>query len=298
MSPSLKDPDPATISEWIGWGSRILQGHLEDPGEESRFLMEALLGSRTSVWTRGSSLLPPEQAHQFRSWIDRRRDREPFHLIVGSVEFFGNRFVLRPGVLIPRPETELLVQRCIEGLEGRGESGSPLRILDLGTGSGAIVLSLVLAISGSTGVGVEREMPAMDVFLENRRRLGIERRVAAVRGSWGDMLSRRPSFDCIVSNPPYIPTGIIPGLAPEIRLFEPWSALDGGEDGLREYREILSFAPMLLKRGGLLAVEIAPGLARSDLFSGASPEAAGLERPEILKDLSGHDRVVTWVKKG
>lgn len=295
------DPDPATVSEWVEWGGNILRDRLENPREESRYLMEALLESKTAVWTRSSSGLPPEKTLIFQNWIGRRMHREPFHLIVGSVEFWKRSFVVRKGVLIPRPETELLVECCIGALVSLKKTNDPLRILDLGAGSGAIILSILLDVPGALGVAVERESVAIEVLLENRRRFAMDKRLSVILGDWGKMLVSGPVFDCIVSNPPYIRTSVLPSLEPEVLHFEPISALDGGADGLRNYREILSFAPFLLKNGGTLAFEIGADQAKSDLFDHITPddqEYGFPDGPEIRQDVLGQDRVILWRRKG
>jgi release factor glutamine methyltransferase len=291
---------PVTVSDWIGWGRRSLESHLDRPEEESRYLMEAVLGSRTSVWTQAFSPLEQDKVHLFQNWIARRIRREPFHLIVGEVDFCGRFLTIRSGVLVPRPETELVVQCCVQDLKRSDrKKNSPLRILDLGAGSGAIAISILMEIPDSRGVAVELEPKALSVLQDNRIRYNLENRLAVVRGDWGEMLSSGPLFDCIVSNPPYIPTAVIESLEPEIRCYEPISALDGGVDGLRAYRNILSFAPGLLREGGILVFEIGSDQANAEPFrttTGGCDDAL-LIPPKILKDVSGHDRVIFWKKK-
>lgn len=300
MTPSLPNHYPETVSEWIEWGGSTLQNRLENPREESRYLMEALLKSKTAVWTHSSSSLTSEKALIFQNWIGRRLQREPFHLIVGSVEFWKRSFIVRPGVLIPRPETEILVESCLEALGSLKKKSDPLRILDLGAGSGAIILSILLEVPGALGVAVEKDSSALAVLLENRHRFDLENRLSVILGEWGRMLVSEPVFDCIVSNPPYVRTSLLATLEPEIRDYEPTSALDGGEDGLRDYREILSFAPTLLKDGGILAFEIGSDQADSDIFKDitcSGKECGFSAGPEILQDVSGRDRVILWRKK-
>lgn len=299
-----EEREPVTISEWIRWGHRKIR-HLDPQGQESRALMTALLGTPTASWTRGEDSLPVDQAEIFREWVERRNRREPFHLIVGEVPFYGRSFYVAPGVLIPRPETEHLVALAIDHLSREPRSGEPVRILDLGSGTGIIALTLLMELPELSGVAVEKDPRALRSLLENRRRFSLEGRLAVIQGHWGTMLDDRPIFDCILSNPPYIPTPAIRELDPEIRDYEPHLALDGGPDGLGCYREILSEAPALLKGGGLLAVEIGADQADSFRRSGAEwmrPMKNDQERwtawPTVLQDVSGHNRIVYWKKEG
>ncbi len=294
---ALRREHPESVSEWLLWGQERLEG-LDNPALESRALMGALLGSPTAPWTRGPDPLPMEHRTIFRSWIERRAKREPFHFIVGSVPFFGRSFRVGPGVLIPRPETEHLVLCALDHLAGR-RTEDPARILDLGAGSGIIVLTLLLECPSTFGVAVEREPAALGILLENRRLFGLEERLSVIQGSWGEMLADRPAFDLVLSNPPYIPTGVLPMLEPEVRNHEPASALDGGSDGLACYRKILSTAPGLLKEGGLLAFEIGEGQARSFREGGEawpSPGTPFSGPPAVMRDVSGRDRVIIWKK--
>ena len=299
MEPSLHDPGPlpVRVSDWILWGQGRL-ANLENSFTESRALMGTLLGSATAPWTRGQEHLPEAQSAIFRDWIERRAAREPFHYIVGSVSFFGRIIGVGPGVLVPRPETEHLVAAALDHLNRRPQEGPP-RVLDLGAGSGAIILTLLLEWPSAVGVAVEHEPEAIRILLENRTRFGLEDRLGIIRGSWGKMLSEAPSFDLILSNPPYIRTDVLATLDPEVRDHEPVTALDGGPDGLSCYREILAFAPGLLNDGGLLAFEIGADQAKAfqpggAALSGLTPSFLGSFSVET--DVSGRDRIITWKK--
>lgn len=295
MAPRRENPE--SVSDWLLWGQDRLEG-LDHPALESRALMGALLGSPTAPWTRGAEPLPLEHRTVFQRWVGRRAKREPFHLIVGSVPFFGRNFRVGPGVLIPRPETEHLVLCALDHLAGR-RAEDPARILDLGAGTGIIALTLLLECPTTLGVAVEREPAALGLLLENRRSFGLEDRLSVIQGSWGEMFADRPAFDLVLSNPPYIPTGVLPRLEPEVRDHEPVAALDGGADGLACYRKILSTAPGLLREGGLLAFEIGEGQAGSFREGGAawpSPETPFSSPPAVIRDVSGRDRVIIWKK--
>ncbi len=285
---------PGRVSEWLLWGQGRL-ADLENPSMESRALMGALLGSPTAPWTRWSEQLPETLSETFREWVERRAKREPFQYIVGTVPFFGRIFRVGPGVLVPRPETEHLVALALDHLRERRRKEPP-RILDLGAGSGAIIMSLLLEWPDAVGVAVEREADAIRTLAENRDGFGLEGRLSILRGSWGEMLSKTPSFDLILSNPPYIPSGVIGTLDPEVRDHEPRPALDGGPDGLSCYREILAFAPAILNEGGLLAFEIGADQAWAFQPGGAALDGlpSGFDGSfTVLKDIAGRDRIVT-----
>ncbi|MHB8368231.1 MAG: peptide chain release factor N(5)-glutamine methyltransferase [Leptospirales bacterium] len=285
----------SSIGDWLLWGKKKLSA-LDEPERESRALMSALLGSETSPWTRSKEALDLGAARHYRDWINRRSNREPHHQITGQVTFFGRTFSVFPGVLIPRPETEHIVELALRHLASR-PSGSPPRILDLGAGSGVIGISVLLEHPDAWGLAVEREPEALKVLIENRRRHGLSKRLTIVRGHWGEMLAERPSFDCILSNPPYVPEGEIASLAPEVRDHEPWSALDGGPDGLDPYRTILPRALRLVRPGGLIALEIGDKMGNPSVFSEMAALPEGQENlPTIIEDVSGRNRVVFWTR--
>ncbi|MGC8528726.1 MAG: peptide chain release factor N(5)-glutamine methyltransferase [Leptospirillia bacterium] len=293
ISPELPPSADATIEAWLRWGRTKLSA-LEDPEREARLLMSALLSSQTAPWTRSRERLEEELVPRYKDWIKRRAAREPHHLITGEITFYGHSFFLSPGVLVPRPETEQLVELALQhttAFKGR----DPLRILDLGAGSGVIALSFLLERPDAQAVAVEREPLALATLLENRRRHRLDDRLAVVRGDWEEMFGEHPVFDCILSNPPYIPTDKIPKLEPEVRIYEPLSALDGGADGLDPYRKILPRAFRLLRKEGLIALEIGDDMGDSALFSdmtGKTGDTTPL--PTIIRDISGRHRIVFW----
>ncbi len=291
---------PQTVAEWVRWGGKRLH-HLDHAELESRALMGAMLGSSTAVWTKAFEPLSPTMEDTFKEWVERRACWEPLHLIVGEVPFFGRTFRVRPGVLIPRPETEHLVGLAIDHLKNREDQDIPTRILDLGSGSGIIALTVLLECPHATGIAIERDPKAFKVLIENRERFSMKERLSVVLGSWEAVSGHSPGFDCILSNPPYIPSGAIATLEREVRDFEPRTALDGGRDGLSCYRDILSFAPSLLKNGGLLAFEIGADQASAFLSDKSGkgdvhPPGGLTGRPSVLQDVSGRDRVIFWKK--
>ena len=284
-----------TVDEWLSWGTRMLLGLEDPPDREARGLMASILGGVGSVVINGPQALPPELANRYVEWIARRRNREPFHLITGNVPFYGTNFSVCPGVLIPRPETELL----IEQIRLRRQGSPPKSILELGGGSGAIICSLLLLFPEARGVAVDIEPAPLECMMENRKQLSLENRLSLLAGNWDDAILPGLSFDLIVSNPPYIASGEIMSLMDEVRNYEPHRALDGGEDGLDCYRQILySDIPCRVAPGGLVAMEIGAGQRWAFESSGPFALMEGFGPAEFVSDWAGHDRVVIWERKG
>ncbi len=220
------------------------------------------------------------EALDFADAVRRRANREPVSQILGYRDFWKHRFKVTPQVLDPRPETELLVELSL---------AEPFaRVLDLGTGSGAILISLLAERPAATGVGTDLSEDAVLIAGENAVMAGVEPRITLPISDWFDDIGGR--FDLIVSNPPYIATHERPSLAPEVRDHEPAMALFAGEDGLDAYRTIAARAPDHLTPGGRLLVEIGPTQSEAvrALFF-----AAGLEDIRCHSDLDGRDRVVS-----
>lgn len=224
--------------------------------------------------------LTPDAEARLEAAVAARARRQPVAQILGERLFWGRRFRVTPDVLDPRPETETLIAAALEA--------EFARVLDLGTGSGAIVLTLLAERPGATGVGVDLSEPALAVARWNAESLGIASRAEFKRSDWFSSVVGR--FDLIVSNPPYIAAAEMADLAPDVRDWEPHLALTPGGDGLDAYRAIaVDVAPYLLP-GGCLIVEIGPtqGRAVADLLA-----AAGLCAVEVRPDLDGRDRIVT-----
>lgn len=270
------------------------KGRLEQAGvEDAAFDAGCLLEKDTGIPRARLPLLPERGEVErpglraLRRDVERRAAGEPLQYILGEWEFFGRRFFVGPGVLIPRPETELLVLTAVGFLK---ECAKPPRVLELCAGSGCAMISIAGEVPACRAVGLELSDAAAVWCRRNIRRHGAGERVKLRKG---DMLdSAAPArlggrFDCIVCNPPYIPTGEIPALQREVRR-EPPMALDGGADGLRFYRAFAAWLP-LLAAGGLAAFEVGAGQA---------PEVAGLlrgwgmEAVEIRRDLADIGRVV------
>ncbi len=220
----------------------------------------------------------PEERARFESLIEKRSHRVPLQHLTGCQEFMGLPFGVTPDVLIPRQDTEILVEECLKYM-APGQ-----RVLDLCTGSGCILLSILKLAPGTEGVGTDLSQRALAVARRNGEKLGIH-------AGWllSDLFEEvGGSFDRIVSNPPYIPTQVIETLEPEVRESEPRMALDGGADGLAFYRKITGESPRRLKSGGMLFLEI--GYDQADAVSALME--THFTDVRVIKDLAGLDRVI------
>jgi len=253
---------------------------VEHPAREARMLLAHALGiAPVDVIICEMDAVDPVGLTAFEQAIQRRLNHEPVSRIRGSREFYGHSFIVTPDVLDPRPETELLVE---EGLKRLPRNG---RLLDLGTGSGCILLSVLAERSDVSGAGVDISPAALAVAKRNAEALHIDR-ATFLEGSWEAGLAQAP-FDLVLSNPPYIPAADIPRLEPDVRNFDPGLALAGGTDGLDPYRVILGLAERLLKPGASIGVEFGAGQGEAVAILMAK---AGLTDVLLLKDLAGHER--------
>lgn len=279
-----------TYRELYEEGRRILeQAGLPDAALDARFLLEEVCGTNLqTLLVFPEKKVTEEEVNQYRAFIQRRKDREPTAMILGEWDFMGLTFRLNKSTLIPEQDTEVLVETALEELKRRGLGEAPLRILDLCTGSGCILLSLLHELRNAGGLGTDLSEEALGAARENAVRLGLQERAAFRQGDlWEPVGDER--FDLIVSNPPYVPTEVIPTLEPEVRCGEPYAALDGGEDGLVFYRRIMKEAAGHLKPSGIIIVESG--------FDEASQIAALMQDQKFrgirtVKDYGGLDRVV------
>lgn len=279
-----------TYRELYEEGRRILeQAGLPDAALDARFLLEEVCGTNLqTLLVFPEKKVTEEEVNQYRAFIQRRKDREPTAMILGEWDFMGLTFRLNKSTLIPEQDTEVLVETALEELKRRGLGEAPLRILDLCTGSGCILLSLLHELRNAGGLGTDLSEEALEAARENAVRLGLQERAAFRQGDlWEPVGDER--FDLIVSNPPYVPTDVIPTLEPEVRCGEPYAALDGGEDGLVFYRRIMREAAGHLKPSGIIIVESgfdeAPQIA-------ALMQDQKLRGIRTVKDYGGLDRVV------
>jgi len=249
---------------------------------EAGYLLRAVTGlSQAKLIAEAHQLLEARQAQRFRELVHRRRDGEPLAYLLGTREFYGLEFDVTPAVLIPRPETELLVELTLQRLA----KDEPVEILDLGTGSGAIALTIAALRPRARVVAVDVSLPALEVAARNRRRHGLTH-VELRQSDWFSALGGR-RFDFVVSNPPYVAEGD-PHLREGDLRYEPLAALVGGKDGLQAIRRIVREARQYMKAGGWLLLEHGYDQARAlrQLLG-----TAGFELLFTQADLAGHPRV-------
>lgn len=273
-----------TVAELLRWGSQRLgppREGLPQPAREARWLLASALGVEEAwLWAHREESVPPDTERLFRASVERRRGGEPAHYLLGSCPFWGRDFFVTPAVLIPRPETELLVAASL---------ALPLppapAVLDVGTGSGCLAVTLAAERPDARVLATDVSVAALCIARANARRHGV-----AVRFLAADLTAPiRGTFDLVVANLPYVPDGTLPGLAPEVRCFEPRLALAGGEDGTRLLRRLLADLTRLLAKAGHALLEIGPGQA--ELLDANLP-LFGLYRCGLLADTAGAPRVL------
>ncbi|GLR66280.1 release factor glutamine methyltransferase [Acidocella aquatica] len=229
--------------------ARLAEAGIEEPRREARLILAATQG----VSAAGLLLLEAVDPQRFEPLVARREAREPLAYILGRKEFWGLDFAVSPATLIPRPDTETLVEAVLAlGI-------TPARVLDLGTGTGCLLLAVLSEFPAAFGVGVDISPAAAALAAGNAKTLGLANRAAFCAGDWGAALNG--TFDLVLSNPPYIPGADIAALMPEVARFEPASALDGGAEGLDAYRRIIAALPRLLGAEGAAVLELGVGQA-------------------------------------
>jgi release factor glutamine methyltransferase len=271
---------------------------IKTPRLDAEVLMAHALGcKRIDLYLRFDELLLKEEVDVYRELVRRRGKREPVAYITGSKEFWSIPLRVDSRVLIPRPETETLVEACLEELrEIASSSPNPLKAAEIGTGSGAVVIALAKEMGERvmwTATDVSKE--ALDVARSNAELLHLEGRIQFIEGDGVSPLLGQGGFSLIVSNPPYVPTGELESLDPEVRLYEPKVALDGGLDGTRMISRLLAEAHMALVSGGKLVMEVA-GDQRGKVEEMISRVGSWVQWG-WKEDLGGRPRVV-WVRKG
>lgn len=277
-----------TLSQAVREGARQLkQKGVENADYDSFALMSAINGmDRTYYLVYGSENVSAEDYEQFCAYITRRSHHEPLQHILGKAYFFGYEFLVNSDVLVPRPDTEILVEEVLKASDRNSV------IVDMCTGSGCIILTLALQGHLKKGFGVDISEKALEVAKENQKKLSVEN-VAFVHSDLFDVLQDcledGEQADLIVSNPPYIRTEVIESLSEEVRLHDPMLALDGHDDGLHFYRKITKQAKKYLKSGGYLFYEI--GYDQSEAVETLLLEE-GYTEVSTVKDLAGLDRVV------
>lgn len=277
------------VSLWTDVRRRLEAAGVDTPVLDARLLLEAGASvARLDIVTDPHRTLSEPQIAAVDALVRRRQGREPVSHILGRKAFWSFELAVTPDVLTPRPETELLVDVALRNMP----TDEPVRILDLGVGSGAVLLAALLERPLARGLGVDASPAAIDVARKNAAGLELSHRAEFRTGDWGHGLTGE--FDLVVSNPPYIPSLEIDRLAPEVARYEPRLALDGGPDGLDAYRAIIRALPDLLSPAGTFAFEIGVGQAESVMSLLAE---AGLAASAALPDLEGRPRVVAGGRK-
>jgi release factor glutamine methyltransferase len=332
LTQALQHVAAESIRDAIRTGAELLhKAGIDKARLDAEVLLRHVLGvAKVELYLDLDLALDAAAEREFHKLLSRRVGREPVAYITGHKEFWSLDFVVTPAVLIPRPETELLVELALaraiivpprpfvaphpplspvvggEGKrEGAGDSRSdafvcldsnpPLRILDLGTGSGAIAVSLAKELRQVRVCAVDASAAAVQIARLNARRHGVEERMEFVSGDLLEPVAEeREGFNLIVANPPYIRNGDLAGLAPEIREWEPVTALDGGADGLLYYRRIAAAAGDYLKTGASILLELGDGMAEAvaRLFT----DAGGFEPAQVYRDYAGKERVIAAAK--
>ena len=287
------DDKPWTILSVIKWTAAHFKAHrIDSPRLTAEILLAHTLGiARIDLYLRFDQPLAEDELARYKALIRRRMNREPVAYITGEKEFFGLDLNVSDRVLVPRPETEFLVETALQHLPDI-HSGIK-RILDVGTGSGAIIIALAVNRPGHSYFALDRSMEALSVAAKNALRHPAADRIGFFAG---DLLEAAGSdrFDMIVSNPPYIPVAVIEGLEPEVSRFEPRQALNGGADGLFHIRRIIDAAPHCLRKGGRLLMEI--GYDQRDAVTKIAEKAESFTEAAFVQDYSGHDRVLVLKK--
>jgi release factor glutamine methyltransferase len=284
----------STVSAAVTLVTRQLRAHgLDGPERDSRLLVGAATGlTGAALLAHPKRYLTEDEQLRLARFVERRIAREPISRILGSRGFYGREFEVTPATLDPRPETETIIDAALQVVGEEGCREDPVRILDVGTGSGCVLVTLLAELPNARGLGTDISADALRVAERNARRHGV-----AGRARWSVAQSLQgiaERFDLLVCNPPYICSGDIEHLQPEVKVYEPRAALDGGPDGMRAYREIIADLDRVVPDGWVLfevGIGQAPAVAalRETWGRGGSSSTA-----RTFRDLEGHERCVAW----
>ncbi|EFH12590.1 peptide chain release factor N(5)-glutamine methyltransferase [Teichococcus cervicalis] len=264
-------------------GQRLRAAAIEAPRLEARLLLaEAMATSQEALLREPRAAVAPDAASRFAALLQRRLAHEPMAYLLGRQGFWTLELEVSRDTLIPRADSEAIVEAALEVFSGPGG-----RVLDLGTGTGCLLLAVLAERAGAFGVGVDLSPGAAALAARNAARSGLAGRAAFLAGDWDAALAGR--FDLVLSNPPYIESAVVPGLMPEVAGHEPARALDGGADGLDAYRVIVAALPRLLAPGGHAVLELGQGQAPA---VSALAAAAGLASRGLRADLGGVERAL------
>ena len=288
-------PTASTVLQAVDWAARKLDGRVES----ELLLGEVCASSRLELYLDHDRRLDPLESSRFSALLGRRMRGEPVQYLTGRTEFYGRGFEVSPAVLIPRPETEGLVDHVRPYLD-KVRTDAPVRFADIGTGSGVLAVTLALECPFAQGYATDVSPGALAVARRNARNLLGDRhnRITFMQGSLLAPLDARGphALDLIVANPPYVTSREMDGLPEEVRGFEPRMALHGGEDGLDCHRALIGQAPGYLSAGGMIALEI--GAGQSAAVARLMAERRAYENVEIVKDYNGLDRIVSAIYVG
>jgi len=266
-----------------GAARRLAAAGVSDARREARLLLAHLLQvSPGYLSTHPEAEVEEDAARSFAAFIERRSAREPISHILGERDFWSLSFTVTADTLAPRPDSETLVEAALSYFP---DPQARFSVLDLGTGTGCLLLSILQERPNATGLGLDKSPNTLEVARANAHRLGLEGRSAWMAGDWRE--ANLGVFDLVISNPPYIPSGEIETLEPEVARYEPRLALDGGTDGLDAYRSLMTMVKKVLKPKGVLGLEFGLGQG-ADVM--ALMQGAGLSHPRVFKDLAGIER--------
>jgi release factor glutamine methyltransferase len=279
------------VKAWTAARKRLEAAGIDTPVIDARILLLAATGlSRAVLISEPHTELSPQATATFEDFVARRVAREPAAHIVGVKGFWTLDLISDRRGLVPRPETEVIVDLVLKA----HSVDVPQRVLDLGTGSGAILLALLAERKTWTGVGIDKSHAALELAADNARMHGLGERAALHSGNWADDIEE--VFDIVVSNPPYIPSHHIDTLQDEVRLFDPREALDGGPEGLDPYQILFETLPRILKDGGMFAFEF--GIGQGPALLAMAAQVPALQNVRIYKDLSDIERVIAGTMGG
>lgn len=294
---SVTISEKRTVKELISWAqAHLLERGLPEAAADAEVLLSGVLGQERwrLAWMGNSTVKICEQA-RFREWVTRRGEFEPLHYILGVREFWSLDFRVGPQVLIPRPETEILVEEALRCSQVLGPERN-LKILDVGTGSGNIAVALARELPRAKIVAIDCSPGALRVAAENCRVHGVLERVSLLGGDLVSPLGRKARFPLVVANLPYIDPAQLDFLPEDVRNYEPRVALDGGKNGIQTIARLFATVPSCLADGGFFLVEIGPG--QSGYLRGGCGENRGLQPVRITRDFAGVERVFVSRKEG
>ena len=281
-----------TIIKLLSWTESYFKDHsIDSPRLTGELLLAHTLDiKRLDLYLQHDRPLSKKELSNFKALIKKRVENQPLAYIVGEKGFYDSDFIVTRDVLIPRPDTETIVEQAIKELK---QNNKPCKILELGTGSGAIIISIALKMPDNYYFASDFSSAALEVAQKNARKI-VKHEIKFFASDWFAALHEKPCFDLIISNPPYIPSKDIAQLAPEIRKFEPMLALDGGKDGLDSFRIILKNADNYLAPGGVILFEM--GFDQKEGLINIVNKYSQYKSIKFIKDLAGHNRVAV-IKK-